>query len=133
MIERRGFLKGLALLVAAPALVRAESLMPVKLWVPPKAIVAAAPKFARIVGAQAFFSNGMAYRWEPTFGGEIIVMPGQEIGVRFDECIRLPSLYPGVERQYREVYFEEGGHFYSKVDGLPPIPADASSPLSRFQ
>ena len=35
IIPRRGFLVGLASLLAAPAVVRAEALMPIKVWRPP--------------------------------------------------------------------------------------------------
>ena len=35
ILPRRGFLIGLASLLAAPAVVRAEALMPIKVWRPP--------------------------------------------------------------------------------------------------
>ncbi len=34
-LSRRGFLAGLSSLLAAPAVVRAEALMPIKVWRPP--------------------------------------------------------------------------------------------------
>jgi hypothetical protein len=35
ILSRRGFLAGLGSLLAAPAVVRAEALMPIKVWRPP--------------------------------------------------------------------------------------------------
>jgi hypothetical protein len=35
ILSRRGFLAGLSSLLAAPAVVRAEALMPIKVWRPP--------------------------------------------------------------------------------------------------
>lgn len=125
MIERRGFLKAFALLVAAPALVRAESLMPVKLWVPPKV----GPIYGLIYQARAFFDSGARYHWVAAPGQEIALLPGQDVLARFDESIKVRL----GRREYLEVQFEEGGRYYTKFDGQPPIPADAGSPPSRFQ
>jgi hypothetical protein len=36
ILPRRRFLTGLASLIAAPAIVRAEALMPIKVWTPPR-------------------------------------------------------------------------------------------------
>ena len=36
VLPRRRFLTGLASLITAPAIVRAESLMPIKVWTPPR-------------------------------------------------------------------------------------------------
>ena len=36
VVPRRGFLKGLVGVIAAPAVVRAEALMPIKVWTPPR-------------------------------------------------------------------------------------------------
>lgn len=82
MIERRGLLKLFGGLVLAPAVVRAESLMPVKLWVPPK------PRVTRIVGAKVYYNDGRWLAWEAVPGKEIIVLPGQDINTRFDQCVR---------------------------------------------
>jgi hypothetical protein len=46
VLPRRIFIKGLASLVASPALVRAESLMPVKVWTPPRDSLWGIPSFA---------------------------------------------------------------------------------------
>ena len=40
VVPRRGFLKGLAGVIAAPAVVRAEALMPIKVWMPPRDLLA---------------------------------------------------------------------------------------------
>jgi hypothetical protein len=46
VLPRRIFIKGLVGLIAAPALVRAESLMPIKVWTPPRDSLWGIPSFA---------------------------------------------------------------------------------------
>ena len=43
VVPRRGFLKGLVGVIAAPAVVRAEALMPIKVWTPPRELWAVPP------------------------------------------------------------------------------------------
>jgi hypothetical protein len=46
ILPRRRFLTGLASLIAAPAVVRAEALMPIKVWTPPRDSLWGIPSFA---------------------------------------------------------------------------------------
>ena len=48
---RRSFLKGLIGLIAAPAVVRAEALMPIKVWAPPRNSLWGIPSFA-VLGSE---------------------------------------------------------------------------------
>jgi hypothetical protein len=46
ILPRRRFLTGLVSLLAAPAVVRADSLMPIKVWRPPRDSLWGVPSFA---------------------------------------------------------------------------------------
>jgi hypothetical protein len=46
IIPRRRFLAGLATLITAPAIVRADTLMPIKVWTPPGDPLWGIPSFA---------------------------------------------------------------------------------------
>lgn len=84
MIGRRGFITGLGTLVAAPAIVRAGSLMPVRVWSPPLIIrdgwlVPNGAEVPRAVFADLFAAVGTSWgsRSDDTF--TLPVVPGHLI------------------------------------------------------
>lgn len=59
-LSRRSLITGLISLVAAPAIVRAGSLMPVKVW--------------PIESGEEILSNGIIIRWKATYAARVVSM-----------------------------------------------------------